>query len=106
MGIPLDSGHRAVEPDYKLDIYLKIARLYLEDDNAVEAEAYVNRASLVQNESANAILRLKYKVCYARVLDSKKKFAEAAQRYYELSYLVSAAPQSPSRCGIACARVH
>jgi hypothetical protein len=34
--------------DYKLDTYLKIARLYLEDDDPVQAEAFINRASLLQ----------------------------------------------------------
>jgi len=34
--------------DYKLETYLKIARLYLENDDPVQAEAYINRASLLQ----------------------------------------------------------
>uniref|UniRef100_A0A8C4X783 COP9 signalosome complex subunit 4 n=1 Tax=Erpetoichthys calabaricus TaxID=27687 RepID=A0A8C4X783_ERPCA len=72
--------------DYKLDTYLKIARLYLEDDDPVQAEAYINRASLLQNESTNEQLQIHYKVCYARVLDYRRKFIEAAQRYNELSY--------------------
>uniref|UniRef100_A0A2K6UQS7 COP9 signalosome complex subunit 4 n=1 Tax=Saimiri boliviensis boliviensis TaxID=39432 RepID=A0A2K6UQS7_SAIBB len=72
--------------DYKLETYLKIARLYLEDDDPVQAEAYINRASLLQNESTNEQLQIHYKVCYARVLDYRRKFIEAAQRYNELSY--------------------
>ena len=39
---------RQYSVDYKLETYLKIARLYLEDDDAVQAEAYINRASLLQ----------------------------------------------------------
>lgn len=72
--------------DYKLETYLKIARLYLEDDDPVQAEAYINRASLLQAESKNEQLQIYYKVCYARVLDYRRKFIEAAQRYNELSY--------------------
>jgi len=34
--------------DYKLETYLKIARLYLEDDDPIQAEAFINRASLLQ----------------------------------------------------------
>lgn len=30
-------------------------------------------------------LELQYKTCYARVLDSKRKFLQAATQYYELS---------------------
>lgn len=72
--------------DYKLETYLKIARLYLEDDDPVQAEAYINRASLLQGETKKTELQVLYKVCYARVLDYRRKFIEAAQRYNELSY--------------------
>lgn len=72
--------------DYKLETYLKIARLYLEDGDPVQAEAYINRASLLQAETKSEELQVLYKVCYARVLDYRRKFIEAAQRYNELSY--------------------
>lgn len=86
VGIPLETGQKQYSVDYKLDTYLKIARLYLEDDDPVQAEAYINRASLLQAESRNEELQIYYKVCYARVLDYRRKFIEAAQRYNELSY--------------------
>uniref|UniRef100_A0A9J7ZJN7 COP9 signalosome complex subunit 4 n=1 Tax=Cyprinus carpio carpio TaxID=630221 RepID=A0A9J7ZJN7_CYPCA len=86
VGIPLETGQKQYNVDYKLDTYLKTARLYLEDDDSVQAEAYINRASLLQNESTNEQLQIHYKVCYARVLDYRRKFIEAAQRYNELSY--------------------
>lgn len=86
---------------------MKIARLYLEDDDPMLAESFINRASLlqvisikltsycchknkyfyiIQTESKNEKLQICYKVCYARVLDYRRKFIEAAQRYNELSY--------------------
>jgi len=65
---------------------MKIARLYLEDDDPLLAESYINRASLLQTESKDEKLQICYKVCYARVLDYRRKFIEAAQRYNELSY--------------------
>lgn len=65
---------------------MKIARLYLEDDDPIQAEAYINRASLLQGETKKTELHVLYKVCYARVLDYRRKFIEAAQRYNELSY--------------------
>lgn len=40
--------YRQYTVDYKLETYLKIARLYLEDDDPVQAEAFINRASLLQ----------------------------------------------------------
>ncbi|XP_022087433.1 COP9 signalosome complex subunit 4-like [Acanthaster planci] len=86
VGIPLESGQKQYSIDYKLETYLKIARLYLEDDDPVNAEAYIKRASLLQAESTSEQLHIHYKVCYARVLDYRRKFIEAAQRYNELSF--------------------
>ncbi|CAH0564062.1 unnamed protein product [Brassicogethes aeneus] len=88
VGIPLETGQKQYSVDYKLETYLKIARLYLEDDDPVQAEAFINRASLLQAESTDEQLQIYYKVCYARVLDYRRKFIEAAQRYNELSYRV------------------
>lgn len=84
--IPLETGQRQYSVDYKLDTYLKIARLYLEDEDAAQAEAFINRASMLQTETKNENLLILYKVCYARVLDYRRKFIEASQRYNELSY--------------------
>ncbi|XP_078487295.1 COP9 signalosome subunit 4 [Ciona intestinalis] len=86
VGIPVESGQKQYSLDYKLKTYLTIARLYLEDEDPVQAEMYINRASLLQNETADEQLQIHYKVCYARVLDYRRKFLEAAQRYNELSY--------------------
>merc|ERR1712179_599210 len=86
VGIPLETAQKQYSNDYKLETYLKIARLYLEDEDPVQAEAYINRASLLQAESKNEDLQIIYKVCQGRVLDYKRKFIEAASRYNELSY--------------------
>lgn len=51
VGIPLETGQKQYTVDYKLQTYLKIARLYLEDNDSVLAEAYINRASLLQAET-------------------------------------------------------
>lgn len=77
---------RQYSVDYKLETYLKIARLYLEDEDAAMAESFINRASMLQADTKNETLQILYKVCYARVLDYRRKFIEAAQRYNELSY--------------------
>ena len=94
----------------KADIYVKIAETYLADDEAVDAEAFVNRASAVMEvgcadrlsgrcshivfesnhrHTMQAVtdywVQLRYRVTYAKVLDANRKFLEAALRYYELS---------------------
>ena len=53
---------RQYTSDYKLETYLKIARLYLEDEDPIQAEAYINRASLLQADTSNEQLQIHYKV--------------------------------------------
>ncbi|KAJ1620320.1 hypothetical protein T492DRAFT_1078888 [Pavlovales sp. CCMP2436] len=88
--IPLDSGNRVLDENYKVEKYVHIAQLYLEDEEPVQAEAYINRASLIVTNETEAGLHLRYKTCYARILDSKRKFLEAALRYYQLSQVSDA----------------
>jgi len=88
IAIPLDSGNRVLEPEYKMDIYVKIAQLYLEEDESVQAEAYINRASEFVHTVKDETLKLRYKVCFARIMDYKRQFLKAAGRYYELSQIV------------------
>eukprot|EP00798_Chlamydomonas_sp_ICE-L_P001709 gene1709-33115_t len=68
---------------------VKISILFLEDDDPVSAEMYIKKASSVLFACMDEALELQYKVCYSRILDSKRRFLEAAQRYYELSSLGS-----------------
>lgn len=41
---------------------MKIARLYLEDDDPVNAEAFINRASHLQADTQDEQLQIYYKV--------------------------------------------
>lgn len=88
VAIPLDSGQRFLSPEEKVDIYVKIARLYLEDEESVQAEAYINRAAELIHLVTDDALRLKYKACFARIQDYKRNFLKAAMHYYELSQIV------------------
>ena len=78
-----------------------VAELYLEVDEATKADIFIKTASSAcpalrgiasegDGGSGNASVisehvRVRYKVTYARILDSKRKFPEAAVRYFELS---------------------
>ena len=87
MGIPLDSGQRVLEPTYKIRINVRIARLFLEEDDkcvhckldwvvflffvlgdcvvcSVEAERFLNRASEIIHLCTDASLTLQYRVCW------------------------------------------
>ncbi|KAL6310822.1 hypothetical protein AAG906_017203 [Vitis piasezkii] len=61
-GMDLDSTMRVIDDTLRLSKCAQTARLYLEDDDA-------------------------HKVCYARILDLKRKFLEAALRYYDISQI-------------------
>lgn len=55
----------------------------------------------------NVGLELQYKTCYARVLDSKRKFLQAATQYYELSQVenVQSGPGQASAALLTCPRL-
>lgn len=53
---------RIYSADFKMEIYLKIAQLYLKEQNHISAEAYINRAALLQSETKNKELQTIYKV--------------------------------------------
>jgi COP9 signalosome complex subunit 4 len=89
ISIPLDSGQTVLDPEYKVNIYVKIAQLYLEDDESIQAESYINRASELIHQCKDTTLKLRYKVCFAKIMDFKRQFMKAAMRYYELSQVVS-----------------
>lgn len=61
-GIPIESGQRQYSDEMKITIYLRIAWLYLEEDDPVQAEAYVNRASVLHLNPSNEELSIRYKV--------------------------------------------
>lgn len=83
--INLETGTRGRTPLQKAEKYVKIAELYLEDDDTVSADTYCSRAAMVMHEVTDVPLQLRYRVCHARVLDSKRKFLDAASKYCDLS---------------------
>jgi len=83
--INLETGTRCRTPLQKAEKYVKIAELYLEDDDAVSADTYCGRAAHVIHDVSDVPLQLRYKVCHARILDNKRKFLEAASKYCDLS---------------------
>ncbi|KAJ3005032.1 COP9 signalosome complex subunit 4 [Thoreauomyces humboldtii] len=85
-GIPLDSGHRIVSDEFKLRIYIQIVRLLLESDDAVAAESYLNRAALLILDTTPTDQQIHFKSSQARILDQKRSFLLAAQKYSELSH--------------------
>ncbi|OEU09570.1 hypothetical protein FRACYDRAFT_271387 [Fragilariopsis cylindrus CCMP1102] len=73
----------------KCDVYVRIAECFLEEDQIAESDSAVTKAGGVVESITNADqhlgLILRYKSTYARVLDSNRKFLQAAGRYHDLS---------------------
>ena len=97
-GLNLESTSRRYTAFEKADLYVTCAESCLSGGEAVDAENFVKRASEHMNEADQEIraggeghtsqasaLDLRYRVCYAQVLDANRKFADAATRYYQVS---------------------
>lgn len=73
----------------KCDVYVRKAECFLEEDQIAESDSAVTKAGGVVESITNAdqhlALILRYKSTYARVLDSNRKFLQAAGRYHDLS---------------------
>jgi COP9 signalosome complex subunit 4 len=87
-GIPLDGTTRPLSAEYKVNIYTRIAQYYLEEEESVQAEMYINRAASLIMDVKDPMINLRFKACFGRILDHKRKFIEAAIKYYELSQMV------------------
>jgi len=85
--IPLDSGQRNYDDDFKLNIYLDITQLQLEAEDPVAAESSLNRATALVSQSKNKEYQIRYKACHARILDYRRKYLEAGQKYHEMSLM-------------------
>jgi len=83
--INLETGTRCRTSLQKAEKYVKIAELYLEDEDAVAADTFCTRAAMVMHEVEDIPLTLRYRVCHARILDAKRKFLDAASKYCDLS---------------------
>lgn len=53
---------RLLTADYKCDKYVKIAQLYLEDDEYFEADRYLTKASVNMHDVKDINIQLRYKV--------------------------------------------
>ncbi|KAL9015667.1 MAG: hypothetical protein Q9185_006947 [Variospora sp. 1 TL-2023] len=85
-GIQLESSQRRVPDDHKVSIWIRICRLYLEEDDTTSAESYLNRAKNLRHKVNNPELVLGFQLSEARILDASRKFLEASQAYHSFSF--------------------
>jgi COP9 signalosome complex subunit 4 len=88
-GIHLDTSQRQITDEAKVQMWIKIVRLYLEDDDTVSAEQTLNKIknlpSSNQTLAGNADLKLHYQLSQARILDARRKFLDASAEYHNVS---------------------
>ena len=88
-GIHLDTSQRQITDEAKVQMWVKIVRLYLEDDDTVSAEQALNKiknlSSSNQTLASSPDLKLHYQLSQARILDSRRKFLDASAEYLNVS---------------------
>ncbi|POS83104.1 hypothetical protein EPUL_005735 [Erysiphe pulchra] len=85
--IPLESSQRKVTSEDKVKIWIRITRNYLEVDDTILAEQFLNKAKNFIYAVEDRDLNLHFKLCQARIQDSKRDFLSAAQGYQEISFM-------------------
>jgi COP9 signalosome complex subunit 4 len=86
MGIQLNPHQRQITDEFRLRVYIRIMRNLLEDDEAIGASDYLNRATLLIHMCTDPTVNLQFQMCQARILDSKRDFLNACSKYHQLSF--------------------
>ncbi|KAF7562198.1 hypothetical protein G7046_g1954 [Stylonectria norvegica] len=84
--IPLDTSQRKVSDEEKAKTWIRIVRNYLEMDNFVTADVYINKLKNIMHTVSDPDLNLHFKLSQARIQDAKRDFLSASQRYHEISF--------------------
>lgn len=105
--ISLDTSSRGPVPDSeKADLWVRIARCYLEEDDSVSASGYINRAKNVLHNVDSTKTRILFQLTQARVLDSQRQFLDASNAFHNISYDSNVDEEDRMRClsaAISCA---
>jgi len=84
-GIQLESSQRTISDDEKVKTWIRIVRLYLEEDDTTSAESYLNRAKNLLYKVQDTELKLMFQLSQARILDARRKFLDASEVYRNVS---------------------
>lgn len=85
-GIQLESSQRRITDDSKVRTWIRICRLFLEEDDTTSAETYLNRAKNLLYKVNDQELNLQFQLSQARILDARRSFIEASQVYHNVSF--------------------
>lgn len=84
--IPLDNSQRKVGDADRAKIWIRIVRNYLEVEDSLAAEMYLNKLKNIMHTIQDPDLTLHFKLSQARIQDAKRDFLGAAGRYHEISF--------------------
>lgn len=84
-GIQLESSQRSISDDAKVKVWIRIVRLYLEEDDTTSAESYLNRAKNLLYKVQDTELKLLFALSQARILDARRRFLDASEVYRTVS---------------------
>lgn len=84
-GIKLDTSQRLISDDAKVKMWIRIVRLYLEDDETANAESYLNKIKNMPTKIEDPTLRLHFHLSQAKILDARRKFLDASAEYWNVS---------------------
>eukprot|EP00771_Trimastix_marina_P000246 gnl/Trimastix_PCT/1256.p1 GENE.gnl/Trimastix_PCT/1256~~gnl/Trimastix_PCT/1256.p1 ORF type:complete len:382 (-),score=125.41 gnl/Trimastix_PCT/1256:96-1241(-) len=86
--VSLGSSRNMAEAE-RARIYVKIAKLYMQNRNWEKAGEYNKRAAVLQVRIAQPETLLDFKICNATMLDRNGNFLDAAHKYRELSQVAA-----------------
>lgn len=83
--ITLDSSQRNVSTDEKAQVWMRICRCYLEEDDPTNALTYLNKVKQVIYTVKDQPTRLQFQLSQARISDAQRSFLDASASYLALS---------------------
>ncbi|KAL4765083.1 signalosome subunit 4 [Aspergillus foveolatus] len=84
-GIHIDSSQRLVSDSAKVKLWIRIVRLYLEEDDTTSAEAFLNKIKNLPSKIEDHELKLHFRLSQARIQDARRRFLDASQEYFAVS---------------------
>ena len=92
-GIQLESSQRKISDDAKVRTWMRICRLYIEEDDTTSAESYLNRAKNLLYRVSDPELELTFHLSQARILDARRRFLDASSTYHTVSFTLTLAEE-------------
>ncbi|ODH52124.1 hypothetical protein GX48_01678 [Paracoccidioides brasiliensis] len=83
--IRFDSSQHLMSDDEKVRLWIRIVRLYLEEDDTANAESFLNRVKNMPTKIRDPELKLHFELSQARISDFNRRFLDASQQYLNIS---------------------